>query len=736
MKRDLPDKKVEQSCFFSCASYASHPNLTTRSSPRITSICLYTAARSSLAGAEIGTATTMSATQLLRAGSSSLRSARGAPLASLSFQHLRSLQRRGRSLSGATLSARSTGARNGGSRTTKLSASDPAARSTPLESTPRKPSTSGTPRHHQAKVEVIPFRISTKAAKEYLTTLATTEIMPRVMSRWSIIKHQLLSLIGLRSMSNDDGEIVKLERMTALYLPTWIVDASFETKCRGNDGRAEAHFILTSSRFPGHSWKPMDSLPMFPPPPHDMVPVQDLQKDPNYAADTRKAAWDNLAMVDYESYESHLKRKGESKVKIKGGMPDPIPFTISPLFLPDMLRRELELKDLTFAPDLAAGIKLPGGDHHGLGLTALVNEEGEQLISPPVRFEADTLKLDMMAAYPILMPLHMAEYSYVDAEDESKHYITMVLGAWDTNGLQFCMKEKGEDWQWSFGEQSPLKVNVLDLYPRAPIKTSVNKLFEQKREEERAKQRKKLAEELDEDEDGKKKRKTREEWEKAYDKMQQEHNEALRADLRSRMLEKSSIEGPIRAAVEERSLDLLKKADWIHWERDEREAYQLRTSREEPSTADMSDSEKERYTSALASARTSPVEPRPFSWLKDQADRKAEIQHPDRQNGLGRYINWSSPFVQRLSHNVYANRRYLTEAISEVLISRKRMASIEEGGYNVDKSLIKAKLENGTKLSGEDAYKTIVSMDLNVRQQREALKPRWLKNLEEAARRH
>ncbi|SPC63764.1 uncharacterized protein UHOD_03793 [Ustilago sp. UG-2017b] len=643
----------------------------------------------------------MSAEQLLRGGSAGFRSVRITSLSSSSAQHFRLLHttspllRREASLSGSRLSARSVASRNAGSSMNASSTSDPVANTSAPEFPLRTTASfsAGIPRHHQAKVEVLPFRIPTKAAQDYLTTLATTEVMPRLMSKWDIFKHQVLSLIGLRSVSNDDRKIVQLEHMTALYLPTWIVDASFEIKCRGNDGRAEANFIVTSSRFP--------------------------------------ADWDNLAMVDYESYESHLKHEKESKVKIKGGIPDPIPFTISPLFLPDMLRRELELKDLTFAPDFESGINLPGGDKHGLGLTiALVDQDGEQLRSPPVRFEPNTLKLDMMAAYPILMPLHMAEFSYVEEEGE-KHYITMVLGAWDTNGLQFCMKEKGEDWQWSLGEASPLKVDFLDLFPRAPIKTSINKHFEQEREKERAMKRKRLAEE------GKLKkgRKTQAELSEEWAKRNEEHQKAFRADLNSRMLEKTSIEKPIKAAVEGRSLDMLKKADWIHWERDEREAYQLRISPEEPFTSDMSESEKERFERSKASVRTSPVEPHPFSWLRAEQDRKLEREHPDRKIGLGRYINWSSPVVQRLSHNVYANRRYLTEAIPEVLLSRKRMTCIEEGGHDVDKSLIKAKLKDGTKLSGEDAYKTIVGMDLHVRQQREALKPRWLKNLEEAAKR-
>ncbi len=53
------------------------------------------------------------------------------------------------------------------------------------------------------------------------------------------------------------------------------------------------------------------------------------------------------------------------------------------------------------------------------------------------------------------------------------------------------------------------------------------------------------------------------------------------------------------------------------------------------------------------------------------------------------------------------------------------MASIQESGYDVDRSLLKAKLEDGTKVSGEEAYKTLAADDISVRQQREALKPRW-----------
>uniref|UniRef100_V5ESB1 Uncharacterized protein n=2 Tax=Kalmanozyma brasiliensis (strain GHG001) TaxID=1365824 RepID=V5ESB1_KALBG len=583
---------------------------------------------------------------------------------------------------------------------------------------------------------MVPFRVSTDGAKEFLKTIAVMEVMPRVMSKWDMLKHQLLSLVGITSMSDPEEKIVKLERMTALYLPIWLVDASFEVKCRGNDGRAESNFITTSSRFPGHSWKPMDTMPMFPPPPYDMSPKADAQNDPSLGGDAPKATWNNLSMVDYESYQSYLKRMEGSKVKIEGGIPDPLPFTISPLCLPDMLRNQLELKDLTFKQDLAAGVPIPGAGVHGLGLTiALVNEEGEQITAPPVRFEPDTLQLDMFAAYPILMPLHMAEYSYVDQETEERQHITFVLGAWDTNGLQMCSKEQGEDWNWTFTDIQPLKIDVLDMYPRVPVRTSLNEMFDKKREAER-KALAKEAEEADEEankaseKDGERKpRKSLKEWEDEWDRQDAAHDKQFKSELRSRMMEKLSSELPLKASVQERSLELLQRADWQSLERVEQDAYEQRIAKPAPPTVEK----KARKSASQTPSTTAPTEPRPFEQLY-ATDRAAERDHPDRKAGLGDFIYWSSPHVQRLSHNVYANRRYLTEAIPPVLESRKRMASIEEGGYDVDRSLLKVERKDGSKLSGKEAYNTLAADDLSVRQQREALKPRWLKALEEARR--
>ena len=315
----------------------------------------------------------------------------------------------------------------------------------------------------------------------------------------------------------------------------------------------------------------------------------------------------------------------------------------------------------------------------------------------------------------------------------------MVLGAWDSNGSQFCLKESDQDWQYSFDRILPFQMDTFDLYPGAPIKTSINEAFERARQEERAAQRKKLAQEADEDEDAdgkpRRRRKTRKEWEEEWEREDAEYQRTFRKALQSRIMEKLNSELPIKAAVEERSLELLERADWIHWEREEREAFETRTSATNPSGKLFTAAENKRYLATLASARNNPTEPHPYKWLRDKADRDAEREHPDRKAGLGRYIYWSSPHVQRLSHNVYANRRYLKEAIPQVLESRKNMASIAESGYDVDRSHIKAKLDDGRKVSGEEAYNTIAVNDLNVRQRREALKPRWLKALEEAGNR-
>ncbi len=115
-----------------------------------------------------------------------------------------------------------------------------------------------------------------------------------------------------------------------------------------------------------------------------------------------------------------------------------LPFTNSPLCLPDMVRKQLELKDVTFSPDLSAGVALPGADMHGLALTiALVNEEGEPITAHTIRFEPETLQLDIFAAYPS----HAATHGGVQlcrGESGERHHITFVMGAWDSNGLQIC----------------------------------------------------------------------------------------------------------------------------------------------------------------------------------------------------------------------------------------------------------------------------------------------------------
>ncbi|KAI3492150.1 hypothetical protein L1887_43439 [Cichorium endivia] len=466
-------------------------------------------------------------------------------------------------------------------------------------------------------------------------------------------------------------------------------------KCRGNDGKAEANFITVSSRFPGHSWKPMDSLPLFPPPPYDMKPNQTNSADPSLDPSANREAWETLAMVDYESYESYLKTKGNSKVQIQGGLPEPLPFTISPLFLPDMIRNQLESADATFIAELAAGFELPGGDKHGFGLTmSLVDEEGKPITSPPVRFEPDSLKIDMMAAYPIMMPLHMAEFSYVEAEDGETRHLTFVMGGLGHERPTLLHE----------GERRRLEATRSRRRSAAPpysgpVSATADQDAAQRVVRARARTR--------------------------------EVDPAQRlSDLQSRLKEKLKTELPHRGEIEKRSAELLERADWIHWERDEREAFQARTARSDPARTMITKAQKERYAAAVASARKAPTDPRPLRWLSQLGRARSGAGASGPKGGArSLHLLELTPRATSVAQCV-CESSISARAIPEVLRSRKQMASLAEGGYNVDTSLVKVNLQDGRKLSGDEAYQTVAANDLSMRQQREALKPRWLKALQ------
>ena len=571
------------------------------------------------------------------------------------------------------------------------------------------------PRRYQPKVEALEFRVSAKEAEDELTHIANTHILRRSHAWGRYVKYHFLRSLGFYEKAGEGEDFVKLRRMSSLYLPIWIVDASFSIMCRGNDGRAEANCILTSSRMPGHSWKPMDSMPMYPPPPYDLnadktdVTVQSI---------LARNSWDCLTTVDYQPFDP-VKHLEYEPGLVKEDVPEVIPFSISPLHLPGLIRKSLHHSLAKSQPDLSDGYTYMAGYRPGQNFNLTYKlPNGEVAQFPPLSFEPDSLKMDLMAAYPILMPIHVAEFSYAD-DKQAEQTITFVHGAWHSFAPQICYKDSLSDvWHWSMGRQSPLEVQRLDVFPRVPVTTDIGIMFDQhrqrmerERDAERRKRKRQLASEATEEAkmDAKRRWEQRErEWEEE-DKF---HNRKLNENLDSYMLQSRRAEEPYMQEAERASLELLKSSNLSELEAVEEASYATRVA--------------PKGTRATA-ARANAAEPAPSRWLANEEERKAEETHPDRSLGLGSFIHWTSAHVQRLSLNMAANRRYLQEGMPGMLHSRKRMVAIAAAGGDVDR--ISIRTSRGSE-KGKQAVQTLQNADMDERIKRELLRPTWSKELQ------
>ena len=61
---------------------------------------------------------------------------------------------------------------------------------------------------------------------------------------------------------------------------------------------------------------------------------------------------------------------------------------------------------------------------------ANLNETKNDGSQANLRFDWDSLKFDMLACYPVMLPIHLVRFHY-DAHGEKNREATVALGAWD-----------------------------------------------------------------------------------------------------------------------------------------------------------------------------------------------------------------------------------------------------------------------------------------------------------------
>lgn len=313
-----------------------------------------------------------------------------------------------------------------------------------------------------SKVSALEFQLSTEDAVYRARLAALEQLLPTIKGRWGGIGFAVSQALGLGWMTDSEESVMRIVSSRAMYYPTWVVDAMWKVKCRGDNGEATASFISTNSAFPGNSWRPMDSLPIRAPPPR-------LPSTPERAPSIITSADEPMTYAPF-SKERHL----HPEVDIDGQI-SILPFNISPLCLPDLCKsadlRSSMVDLLSQGPALHINRRftiLPGVEIQ----VANLDDQRSENKSAMLRMEWDTLQLDMLACYPVMLPMHLVQFRY-DAHGEKDRRATVALAAWDPSLLTYAL-QCDEQPGWVFkGDTSWLDVDMLDFDPRVPISPSV-----------------------------------------------------------------------------------------------------------------------------------------------------------------------------------------------------------------------------------------------------------------------
>lgn len=206
----------------------------------------------------------------------------------------------------------------------------------------------------------------------------------------------------------------------------------------------------------------MDTLPLRPPP----VLVSEMEERPDAVV---KNGDEPMHYVPFDA-QRHLHPKVDVNGKISV-----LPFNMSPRSLPDIFRhadlRSLMVDMLAEGPPLHINRRfqvLPGVEIQ----VAKMNEQPDSDANAMVRLERDSLDVDLMACYPVLLPVHLVRFRY-DANGEKDKLATVALGAWDERLLVYALYcDEQPNW---VAKQPPswLNIDMLDFDPHVPVAQSV-----------------------------------------------------------------------------------------------------------------------------------------------------------------------------------------------------------------------------------------------------------------------
>ena len=103
---------------------------------------------------------------------------------------------------------------------------------------------------------------------------------------------------------------------------------------------------------------------------------------------------------------------------------------------------------------------------------ATVNTNEPETDRAMLRMNLDKIDVDMLACYPVLLPIHLIEFQY-DAHGQQDLRATVALGAWDPYLITYALRTEDPDVWRSKLTPLFLDLDMVDFDPRVPVAPSV-----------------------------------------------------------------------------------------------------------------------------------------------------------------------------------------------------------------------------------------------------------------------
>lgn len=263
-------------------------------------------------------------------------------------------------------------------------------------------------------MEALPFELDPYTARILAQTLAMAKSKDsRLQKRYlyplaMIVRH----FFGVGPADRMEAAKANVDKMQAVYLPYWIVDGNLSIQAKNSSGEAtKLNLVSINSRMPGFDFAPLRSLPLAPPQLDEAVQYQRFTK----------------ALVDgpAATLKAFMRKRHSVQVDGQSALPkqaEVLPFVTSPLSLSALFRD---------ASAYASEVKLPNFASsplkHGYTLVAM----DETTAAQKIRLQGETLDVDMLAAYAVMLPFYVVKFKpVVDEEGQRKPPMVVVQSAW------------------------------------------------------------------------------------------------------------------------------------------------------------------------------------------------------------------------------------------------------------------------------------------------------------------